>query len=662
MKNRKLFLLLFVFFPLFVHAQKFQLASPDKNLVVEISVGDNITYLLKHKQDTVLYPSPISLILEDNVLGHRPVVKKQKTNTVNTEIRAPFYKRSRITDHYNELILAFKGDFEIRFRAYNEGMAYRFVTTGKKDFRVLDEEASFNLGYDSEAFIPYVRSEGSTYEEQFCNGFENIYSKQQVTGWDKKKLAFSPVVINRENGKKIAIAESDLFSYPGMFLCNPDGSVTLKGIFAGYPDKEQQNKYNPVQMLVTERRDYIARCKGNTTFPWRIVIVAENDKELADNDMVYKLATPSRITDIGWIKPGKVAWEWWNNSNLCGVDFKTGVNNQTYKYYIDFASENNIEYVILDDGWTVPRTNDLFNVVPEIDLKELVAYADSRNVGLILWGGYIGFNKDIEGVCRHYSELGIKGFKIDFMERDDQPMVDFHTQVAETAARCKLLIDFHGSYKPTGLQRTYPNVLNFEAVHGLEQLKFPTDADQVEYDVTFPFIRQIAGPVDYTQGAMRNASKENFRPVYGEPMSQGTRCRQLATYIVFESPLNMLCDSPSNYEREKECTAFIAGIPTVWDNTIALDGKIGEYIAIARQKGDCWYVGAMTDWNARTVELDLSFLGAGNYVAEIFRDGVNADKAASDYKKETIPLRADKKIQATMASGGGYAMRIIPVK
>jgi alpha-glucosidase len=306
---------------------------------------------------------------------------------------------------------------------------------------------------------------------------------------------------------------------------------------------------------------------------------------------------------------------------------------------------------------------DLFQVVPEINLEELTAYAAKKNVGLILWAGYWAFNRDMEKVCKHYSEMGIKGFKVDFMDRDDQAMVDFHHRAAQMTAKYKLMIDFHGTYKPTGLNRTYPNVINFEGVHGLEQLKWaPGEIDQVTYDVTFPYIRMLAGPVDYTQGAMRNGSKNNYRPVNSEPMSQGTRCHQLAEYIVFDSPLNMMCDSPSNYMREKECTGFIADVPTVWDRSVALNGEMAQYLTLARQKGDIWYVGSITNWKGRTVDLDLSFLGKGKYEAELFRDGINADKAACDYVKETVSIPESRKLSVNLASGGGFAMKIYPVK
>ena len=376
--------------------------------------------------------------------------------------------------------------------------------------------------------------------------------------------------------------------------------------------------------------------------------------------MVYKLATPSQLSDISWIKPGKVAWDWWNDWNIKNVDFQTGVNNDTYKYYIDFASKYKIEYVILDEGWAVNLKADLYQIVPEIDLKELIAYAKSKNVDLILWAGYNAFNKDMEGICKHYSEMGIKGFKVDFMDRDDQPMVDFYHRAAQIAAKYHLMLDFHGAFKPVGLQRTYPNVINFEGVHGLEQMKWsPSSVDQVTYDVTIPFIRMVAGPMDYTQGAMRNATRDNYRPVNSEPMSQGTRCRQLAEYVIFESPLNMLCDNPSAYMAEKECTEFIAEIPTVWDETVALNGEIAKYITIARRKGNVWYLGSMTNWDARKLDLNLSFLGEGDFRAEIFRDGVNAHRAASDYRKYTIDIAADRKMQISMAPGGGFVMKII---
>ena len=450
-------------------------------------------------------------------------------------------------------------------------------------------------------------------------------------------------------------------NYPGLYLSAAEGENRLTGCFAPYPKKMVQGGHNQLQMLVKEHEAYIAKVDNPRSFPWRMSIVTTSDKDLAASNLSYLLAAPSRLTDISWIKPGKVAWDWWNNWNLDGVDFITGVNNPTYKAYIDFASANGIEYVILDEGWAVNLQADLMQVVKEIDLKELVDYAASKNVGIILWAGYHAFERDMENVCRHYAEMGVKGFKVDFMDRDDQIAVDFNRRAAATGAKYKLLIDLHGTYKPTGLQRTYPNAINFEGVFGLEEVKWAAkDMDQVTYDVTFPFIRMVAGPVDYTQGAMNNANKGHFFPRRSEPMSQGTRCRQLAEYVVFESPLNMLCDSPTNYDKEEECTSFIAGIPTVWDNTLPLQAKIGEYIVIARQKNGVWYVGGLTDWEARDVEIDLSFLPSGNYRAELFKDGVNAGRVAKDYKREFLDLTAGQKLKIHLAPGGGFVMKITP--
>lgn len=671
MKNNIFFPILLSLFicGLNMQAQKqFSLKSPDGKIEANIAVGSTVTYQVSHEGDPILDKSPLSMTLVGGAAyGINPKLTKSSTKTVNQTIDAVIYKKNKIADNYNELTLTFKGDYNIIFRAYNDGVAYRFVSTSKKPFIVESEEAEFNFPGNPKAFIPYVRDNvskrsdenyiGKSFEAQFYNSFENVYEHKPLSEWTKGRLAFSPLVVEAANEKKVCLAEADLLNYPGMYLYNKTGGNSLSGVFAPYPKEIRQGGHNLLQGEVVSHEPFIAKYDGATTFPWRAIIISATDSELADNDMIYKLSTPTQ-GDYSWIKPGKVAWDWWNTWNLYGVDFKTGVNNETYKYYIDFASKQGIEYVILDEGWAVNKQADMFQVVPEIDLKELAKYADSKNVGLILWAGYWAFNRDIEGICKHYSEMGIKGFKVDFMDRDDQLMVDFHHRGAQIAAKYKMLLNYHGTYKPTGLQRTYPNAINYEGVFGLEQMKWNATTDQVTYDVILPFIRQVAGPMDYTQGAMRNATKDNFRAVYSEAMSQGTRCRQLAQYIIFDSPLNMLCDSPSNYMQEEECTRYIASVPTTWDKTIPLNGEIGKYITIARQKGDEWYVGTITNWDARNMEIDLSFLSEGNFKGEVFKDGANAHKAARDYKKEIIDIPANRKLSVSMASGGGYVVRI----
>ncbi|MDR3219693.1 MAG: glycoside hydrolase family 97 protein [Dysgonamonadaceae bacterium] len=656
------FLVLLLFCNAAIRAQKdYTLTSPNGDVSVKVFIGKDIQYAVFHQGDEMISPSLISMTLGDGkTFGKNSYLKKQTTHKVDKTIPAIVYKKKQVIDRYNESVFEFKEGFNLIFRAYDDGVAYRFVSTGNKPFVVQSEEATFNFPFDQKSYIPYVQSIKEPLEAQFYNSFENHYLYTSLSEWNEKRLAFTPLLVEGKNNKKVCIAEADLLHYPGMFLYKGDTPNGLKGVFAPYPKEIKQGGHNLLQGEVQSRENYIAKQDFKTNFPWRIIIVSAHDEALANSDMVYKLASPPAADiDFSWIKPGKVAWDWWNDWNLYQVDFKTGVNNETYKYYIDFASEYGIEYVILDEGWSENMQADLFQVVPAIDLKELAAYAKAKNVGLILWAGYYAFNKDIEGICKHYSEMGIKGFKVDFMDRDDQIIVEFHEKAAKIAAQYRMMLDFHGTYKPTGLQRTYPNVINFEAVNGLEQMKWaPATSDQVTYDVTIPFIRMIAGPFDYTQGAMRNATRRNYYPVYNEPMSQGTRCRQLAEYIIFESPLNMLCDNPSNYKAEPECTEFIAKVPTVWDNTLVLNGKVAEYISIARQKGDDWYVGSLTDWTARSLELDLSFLGEGKFVAEVFKDGVNADKAARDYKKETISIPDNRKLTINMAQGGGFVMKI----
>lgn len=633
------------------------LHSPDERLEMEVTVGDHIEYSVKHCGDLMLAPSRIGMKLVGGEVydASARFVRARKTACDNI-IHSSLYRKSEIRDNYSQLTLVFS-TFELEFRAYDSGAAYRFVSRSKKPFKVESETAQFSFAEDYNVYIPYVNQRSA--DSYYFTSFENTYEHIPLSRVDSVHLAFAPVLVEGPSGKKVCITESDLLDYPGMFLNRGAGDFSLEGAFAPYPTEVHQGGHNLLQGIVDKRADYIAECSAGSSFPWRVAVISSEDRELADNDLVYCLATPADPgTDFSWVKPGKVAWDWWNDWNIRGVDFKSGVNTATYRYYIDFAAEYNIPYVILDEGWAVNGEADLFQVVPEIDLEELVAYAGSRNVGIILWAGYLAFDRDMEKVCRHYSEMGVKGFKVDFMDRDDQEMVGFHRRAAAMTARYGLMIDFHGTYKPAGLNRTWPNVINYEGVFGLEQMKWSTsEVDMVRYDVTMPFIRMVAGPVDYTQGAMRNATRENYFPVNSEPMSQGTRCRQLAEFVVFESPLCMLCDTPSNYRDEPECTSLIASMPTVWDETKVLDGKVGEYIVTARRSGDYWYVGGMTDWSPRDIDIILPF-PAGTAV-EIYCDGANADRIASDWKKVCTTVPGDGTVRLHMAPGGGFVIRTV---
>lgn len=649
-------------FALSVQGQKqLLLSSPDGNLKSTITVGDKLTYDISCNGQQVLAPSPISATLDNGkVWGDKARLSKVTEKKNDTQIDAPFYRSSCVRDYYNELTLRFKGDYSVVFRAYNDGVAYRFVNHAKKPFCILNEEVDYRFPADVTASVPYVNAgKDGDYNGQFHNSFENVYTTAPISQLNKERLMFLPLVVQATPEVKVCITETDLNNYPGLYLTNAKGSNSLSGIQAPYPKTMKQGGHNNLQMRVQTREEYIAKVDGPRNFPWRVAVVTTRDTQLAASNLSYLLAEPSKLSDTSWIKPGKVAWEWWNDWNLCGVDFKTGVNNATYKAYIDFASQYGIEYVILDEGWAVNLKADLMQVVKEIDLKELVDYAAARNVGIILWAGYYAFERDMENVCRYFSEMGVKGFKVDFMDRDDQLMTDFNHRAAAMCAKYHLILDLHGTHKPAGLNRTYPNVLNFEGVHGLEQMKWrPAGFDQITYDVMIPFIRQVAGPMDYTQGAMRNATRENYYPSNSEPMSQGTRCHQLAMYIVLESPFNMLCDSPSNYMREPESTSFIAQVPTVWDETVVLDGKMGEYIITARRKGDTWFVGGLNNWDARDVEVDLSFLSSGSHKAVLFKDGVNAHRTARDYKREEVSVSSTQPLKVHLAPGGGFTLQI----
>ena len=663
MKKLKILLFLCVVAcTLTVQAQKqFTLNSPDGKLQTTITVSDKLTYDIRCNGRQILAPSPISMTLDNGeVWGEKAKLSGTSGKKVDQMIPSPFYRASELRDHYNELTLRFKKDWNVEFRAYNDGIAYRFVSRAKKPFNVVDETVDYHFPSDMVASVPYVKAgKDGDYDSQYFNSFENTYATDPLSKLNKKRLMFLPLVVDAGEGVKICITESDLENYPGLYLSAAEGDNRLTGRFAPYPKKMVQGGHNQLQMLVKEHETYIAKVDKPRNFPWRMSIVTTSDKDLAASNLSYLLAAPSRLTDLSWIKPGKVAWDWWNDWNLDGVDFVTGVNNPTYKAYIDFASANSIEYVILDEGWAVNLQADLMQVVKEINLKELVDYAASKNVGIILWAGYYAFERDMENVCRHYADMGVKGFKVDFMDRDDQLMTAFNYRAAAMCAKYKLILDLHGTHKPAGLNRTYPNVLNFEGVNGLEQMKWsPASVDQVKYDVMIPFTRQVSGPMDYTQGAMRNASKGNYYPCNSEPMSQGTRSRQLALYVVFESPFNMLCDTPSNYMREPESTGFIADVPTVWDESIVLDGKMGEYIVTARRSGNVWYVGGITNWTARDVEVDCSFLGDRTYDATLFKDGANAHRIGRDYKCESIRIKNDSKLKIHLAPGGGFALKI----
>lgn len=665
MKNLRIFILTLIIFTtcftLRAQQKDFAVTSPDKKIKVNINNGERLQWSLSFNGQQVIMPSAVSVTLDGGmVLGTNMKISSSKTERVNSRFEAHFYKKKFVDDEYQQLTLNCKGGYSFILRVYNDGAAYRFVINDAKPFKVLNEEVNFNFVKDYKTYIPYVRDLRSP-GDQYISSFEALYDERPLSTLLQDSLAFLPVLVDLGKGAKAAIVEADLENYPGMYLVKSNkAEFGFKADFARYPLKEKPGGHNMLNAIVTERANYIAQGSSSFRFPWRAVILSSEDRMLLNNDMIQKLAAPNRISDISWIKPGKVAWDWWNDWNISKVDFKAGINTPTYKYYIDFAAENKLEYVILDEGWS--NEVDLKKINPDIHLQELIDYASKKNVGIILWASWRAVYDDMESVFKKYASMGIKGFKIDFLDRDDQKVTSSTYEIARIAAKYKLLVDLHGMYKPEGIQRTYPNVLNFEGVKGLENSKWTPNDDVPRYDVSIPFIRMLAGPMDYTPGAMRNAIKANFRAVHSNPMSQGTRAHQVAMYVIYEAPIQMLADNPTIYRKEQESTSFISNIPTVFDETIGLEGKVGEYAALARRAGEIWYIGAMTNWNSRNLEIDLSFLPKGSYRAEIFKDGINADREATDYIKEMITVKKGDQLKIQLANGGGWSARLVPIK
>jgi alpha-glucosidase len=658
MKNRFIGLIAMLLLSFTIlNAQKnksFEIKSPDSKITLDVEAGAKLQWSVQYNGQQIISPSSISLQLESGEnLGDNVKVLSSKADKIDNVITAINYKKSNIHDQCNQLTINSKGDYGIIFRVYNDGVAYRFFTMRKGELIVKNEEANFNFAADHKAFIPYMWDyrDGKI----FNSSFEALYKEINISNFASDSLAFLPVLVDVGNNNKIVILEADLEDYPGMYLNINQTHKGFMGVYAPCPLEAKLSGYNGINYIPTKRADYIAKTNGTRNFPWRAIVISREDKELLNNDMVQKLASPSRIIDISWIVPGQVAWDWWNDMNISHVDFKSGMNTQTYKYYIDFASANKISYIIIDAGWS--EALDLTKVLSAINLQGILDYGKQKNVGVILWATWYAVTQQMDKVFPLYSKMGVKGFKIDFVDRDDQIAVASLYEIGKKAAEYHLLVDFHGVFKPTGLQKTFPNVIGFEGVKGLENYKWAVE-DQPRYVVSIPFIRMIAGPMDYTPGAMRNSNKASFRPINSNPMSQGTRCSQLAMYIIFEAPLQMLSDNPTIYTREQECTDFITKVPTTFDETVALDGKVGEYAALARKKGDTWYVGAMTNWTARDLTLDFSFLEKGIYEATVFEDGINSDRDATDYKKEVVKILSVDKINIHLSPGGGWAARI----
>ncbi|MEP6848751.1 MAG: glycoside hydrolase family 97 protein [Acidobacteriota bacterium] len=640
------FLLLVVFLsPIFAIAQDLSVRSPNGKVEARIRIGKTVSYSIYYNGSSVVPDSAVALTIKGHAdIGTNLKILNKNERKIEEVVTVPVPgKRRNLRNSCNELEIGFQGNYGIVWRVYDRGVAYRWTTDLPGQITVSNERVDINLDPNDVLTYPEETDFFSHNEALYFN-----YTPKEL----KTKLGSLPLLISNPSGLKLWVSEADLFDYAGMWVQGNNGKG-LKAVFPNYPSKESET--SATDLKVAERADYIAQTAGKRQFPWRVFGLAEQDRQLLDNDLVYLLSEGTK-EDFSWVQPGKVSWDWWNALTLYGVDFKSGINFDSYKYFVDFASKYGLDYIIMDLGWSKPE--DPLSVNPDVKLPELLDYSKSKKVKVILWVSWIPLNRNMEAILDRFQQWGVSGVKIDFMQRDDQKAVNFYERAAREAAKRKLTVDFHGSYKPTGLSRKYPNVLSYEGVRGLEHSKFDATVTP-QHDVTFPFIRMAAGPLDYTPGAMLNSTRKTFSADADRPMSQGTRGHQLAMYVVYESPLQMLADSPSNYLREPESMEFLSAVPTVWDETLALDGKIGDYVVIARRSlnGE-WYVGGMTNWTPRQLEVDLSFLDDGQYSAQIFKDGPNADRMAADLQKVLSTVRKGDKLDIDLAAGGGFAMRI----
>ncbi len=650
-------------------AGNYEVSSPNGKVKVVVNTDEAVKWSVSYSGQTVLQPSVIDIQLRQGkkTLGLGQVGKVARMQR-ESSFKNPFYKKAEISDAYGQLLMYTNQKFTIEVRAYDDGAAYRLISSNTKPSLVVNETAEFSFADDYQAFVPYVNDNRGG--ERYCYSFESYYDEAPLSKMFPDSLAITPLAVCLPSGMKAIVMDAGVENYPGMFVKRAkSGEVKgekLVAEFAPYPLAQEIGGYDRLNLVPTKRADYIAKLDGRQSLPWRAVVITERDADILNCDMAQRLAPACRIADTSWIHPGKVAWDWWNNCNITGVDFASGMNTNTYLYYIDFAAKNKIEYVIIDEGWS-GKESLMDDLSPEIDLPRVIAHGKEKGVGIILWSSWrnlIGSNplndiKVTDEVMKHYADMGIKGFKVDFFDRDDQQVIASAYKISESAARYHLYLDYHG-LKPFGIQRAYPNIFNFEGVKGLENSKWePRVGDgplhnQPRYDVTAPYLRMLAGPMDYTPGAMMNAMKDSFFGNNDHPMSQGTRVHQMAMYTTFEAPLQMMADSPTKYMQNQECTDFIAQIPTTFDETVALDGQLGEYIVIARRKGTTWYVAAMTDWTARDLAIPLSFLGEGKFSADIFADGANAMKEATDYKHTKQTATCQDQLKIHLSSGGGW--------
>jgi alpha-glucosidase len=647
----KHFLLLAIYISLtsISSGKEFTISSPDKNIEAVLRVDSEIRIIARYQSRELFKLEDITLEIEgeDFTIGINKI-KKAETNSISRKLYPQIKEKYReIEDEFNELTLRFRSDYGFSIRVFNEGIAYRFQTFFPDSLIVNRENLSLQL--DVQDSLIFQKS------ATFNSSYETPYQYEAIGDVTSEGYCCLPALVKKPDGMNILILESDLQDYPGTWLKSTANSL-LQSAHAGYPAalKYEGSTYDHGQVKTHE--DYIARTNGNRSFPWRIFAISDGDAGLLSNTLVYQLAQPSRMEDLSWIEPGVVTFDWWGRRNIYGTQFKSGINTETAKYFIDFAATFGFEYFLFDDGWS--KEDDLFAINPGLDMDKVMAYARGKNVKIMLWVIWNTFEKQEQMAWDQFEKWGISGIKFDFMNRDDQQMVQFYHHVAEEAAKRKMVIDFHGAYKPAGLRRLYPNVLTREALIEFEYNGW-TEYDTPEHHNLLPYIRLVAGPADYIPFTTQNAQKNNFRPVGDMPMGQGTRAHSMALFVIMGSPMQMLPDSPSDYYREKECTEFISKIPVEWDDLKILYAKIREHTVLARKNGEDWYIGAITDWDPKEFKIVFDFLDDGEYRMEFIEDGINADTRAIDYLKKSQIISKGDSLNIKLAPGGGWMARLI---
>jgi len=633
------------------------LRSPDGQTEVLVEAGETLRWSVSRGGAAVLLPSPISLSLEEGpVLGRSPVVKEAVRASVDERLTVPVPTRRRtVIDRHNELAVALDDGLGVVFRAWDDAVAYRLVTAIEGEIRVASEEAELRFPPGAMGWLPIADCSRRPGQDCFHTSFEEVYTVLPLRDLGARR-AFLPVLVEVPGGPKVVVTEADLDDYPGLWVTGmPDSGTGLRALFPSYPLEEAVMGDRFPQAIVTKRASFIAKTRGRRSFPWRVLALADRDSTLAETDVVWRLGGDTAPGDWSWVKPGKSQSEWLWDNMLYDVPFRSGYNTETYRNYIRFAERFRTGYLFFDAGWS--QVEDLFALTDAIDVPGLVAEARTKGIGVVLWTSSLALSRQMEAALDRFRDWGVAGIQVDFMDRDDQPMVAFYRRVAEEAAKRHIFVDYHGAFKPTGLERRFPNALTREGLVAFEWNKW-TDILTPEYEVSLPFIRGVAGPMDYEPGQMRNAQREAFRVIEAQPMSQGTRVHQMAMFVVYESPWAKMGGNVSDYFREPRYTELLASIPTTWDETRVLDGAVGDFVITARwaQDGDVW-VGAMTDWSPREIELPLDFLGEGIHDAEIYEDGPNADRYGADWYCDRREVMARGHLTIRMAPGGGWVAR-----